>query len=297
MPDPCQVLQDALPELSRAGAALSPEQDAHVAACPACARAVSGARALGERLGAWSAPDPAADLVARTLARIRLAEAMAPREPSQRLALLPGGAAPPPPPAPVQGTPEVLDRAHRRRSSVELLATWALPGPRPAVVEMPKQKLGLRLAIQAAAAAVLVVVCAGAGVAVSAAYPSFVEAWESQSVHRCQEKLARLGQALARYRREHPASEQDPSDPSSIRDALVRGGYARDEDFVCPATHSPLGAVSYNLSFAAPNAPGRTIVGYDHFRNHGTSINVLRADGRIENLDEDQLAKRLAAGD
>lgn len=292
MPELCESLRDALPDVVRGEGSLAPTLTSHAASCDECRRALEGARALGQRLGTWSSPEPAQDLVARTLARVRLAEALAPREPSQRLQVLAGGA---PPPAPVvTDTPELLERAHGRRSSVELLATWALPGPRPEVAATARPRLGLRLAIQAAAAVVLVALCTGFGVTF---YPAIVEALEERHHLACQKHLERIGQALVRYRQDHPDSAQDPSGTYALRDALVKGGYAREADFVCPAAHAPSGAISYVLRLpSVEKSPGRAILARDRLGNHGDETNVLQADGKVEHLDERELEKRLAGG-
>src|SRR5262245_19764755 len=79
MPELCAEIQDLAPELVR-GRALEGAHREHAATCEVCRSVLAGAHALGRDLGALDAPEPSADLVARTLARVRLAAAV--EEPS-----------------------------------------------------------------------------------------------------------------------------------------------------------------------------------------------------------------------
>jgi hypothetical protein len=148
----------------------------------------------------------------------------------------------------------------------------------------------VRIAIQAAAAVLLFALCTAFTVTF---YPVAVQALEDSRLRACQERLARIGAALKRYRADHPDVASDPTGPYALRDALVRGGYAREEDFVCPAAHHGPGAVSFFLRLPDASGSDRSVVGYDRLGNHAEGLNVLRADGRVEHLAADELGRCL----
>jgi hypothetical protein len=285
MLDPCLEVRE------RAALAVRGDPDArlaaHAASCEACAKILAGAAALGRDLASWEAPEVPAGLTERTLARIRLADAMnAAREGSQRL---PAASAEAPPLTVHAGG------APRRRRSVELLATWALPGPRPAELAPdapPRERLGLRLAIQAAAAVFLFLACTTFTIKF---YPVFAEALEESRSEACQARLKKLGVAIGRFRDEHPdaAKAAEPLHGSALRDALVRGGYAKDEDFLCPAVRGAVpGTLCYFLTLGGP---GRALA-CDHFGNHGHgTLNLVDENGRCRVLDGEHLGEWLAS--
>ena len=81
-----------------------------------------------------------------------------------------------------------------------LLATWALPGPRPAearTASAARDRLGLRLAIQAAAAVFIFVACTTFTINF---YPVFAEALEESRGAACQAHLKTLSAAIGRFR-------------------------------------------------------------------------------------------------
>jgi hypothetical protein len=282
MPEPasCDAIREALAGVVSAPGAGEPALDPllaeHAASCESCRRALSGARALGRELATWTALEPPEGLAARTLVRVRRAR-LDEAEPAS-----------PPVPSPALPVPILLERgSSARRSSVELLALWALPGPRPA--STARDRLGLRIAIQAAAAVLLFVLCTSFTVLF---YPVVVLALEESRERVCQEHLARVGHALVSYRRDHPDTAGDPRGSYAIRDALVRGGYARLEDFECPAA-ARAGAGSFFLKLPEPNAPERAVLAWDQLGNHGSGINVVLNDGHIEHIDAERLGERL----
>lgn len=285
MADLCEETRALAADLVRPAG--SPEQrearrrlEEHALACEVCARVLAGARALDRELATWAVPEPSAGLAARTLARVRLAEALAPKE-SGRLPATPAAPAAP------------IVQASLRRKSVELLATWALPGPRPPEVAMRgrTERLGLRLAIQAAAA--VLIFCTVTAFTVRF-YPVFVEALEESRTQACQARLGKLSRAIERYRHDHPeqARQDEPLHGRALRDVLLAGGYAREEDFVCPAVRgAPPGALSYFLRLP-DERPGRHVTAWDKFGNHGGSgVNVVDGSGRPELLEGEGLWK------
>ncbi len=268
MPELCQQISELAPELVR-GRTLEAAQQEHVTACAECARVLAGARTLGRELAAVEVPDPSAELVARTLARIRLAEAT--ESPASE-------------PAP-----------RKRRRTVEILEAWALPGPAPQVA-LPRDRAWLRIGIQAAAA-VLIVTCTS--FATLALYPSYVAALEERDVHGCQEHLHTLEAAIAKFVREHPeaAHQEEPLQGRALQTALVRGGYAREEDFLCPSVRGARpGALCYFMKLPDPSLAERPVA-WDRFGNHGGGlINVVRPGRAAEQLDGGQLCVWLSEG-
>jgi len=267
MPEPCNEIAELAPELVR-GRELEGAHRAHVETCPHCARVVSGARALGRDLSSVEAPEPSPELVARTLARIRLA-----------------GVAESPAAAPTRV----------RRSTVELLATWALPGPRPQHA-VPEGRVWFRLGIQVAAAIVVFACCT---LFTLEFYPAYVEALEERNVHGCQEHLHAIDVAIEHYARDHPEQLQqaEPLQNLALRDALIRGGYAREEDFLCPSVRGArAGALCYFIKLPEAGS-GHRPVAWDHFGNHGGgALNVVRPGGPPTLLDGARLWAWLSEG-
>jgi hypothetical protein len=267
MPEPCSQLAELAPELVR-GRALDPGEEAHVASCAECARVVSGARSLGRDLASLDVPAPPGDLVARTLARVRLAAV---------------------------ATPALEPARPKRRTAAELLETWALPGPVPVVAKAPG-RAWVRLAIQAAAAVLVFACCT---VFTLEFYPAYVEALEERNVHGCQEHLQRLAAALERYAKDHPEAVklEQPLQGLALRDALVRGGYATEEEFLCPSVRAARpGSLCYFLRLP-DGRPGTRPLAWDRFGNHGGgALNVVREHGTPELLEGERLWQWLAAG-
>jgi hypothetical protein len=269
MPELCQEIESLAPEIIR-GHVLDGPHAAHVESCAACARVVQGAAALGRELASVEAPEPTEDLVARTLARVRLADALA--------------ATPKP-------AGEIVPQRPRRRTTAELLETWALPGPAPRVAA-PEGRAFLRLTIQAAAA--LVIVAASVFFTLEF-YPAYVSALEERNVHGCQEHLEAIEHAIVRYVKDHPDADAEPLQGLALRDALVKGGYAREEDFLCPSVRGARpGALCYLLRLPPRGSP---VVVSDRLGNHGGSaLNVVREGAKPELLEGDRLWAWLAEG-
>jgi hypothetical protein len=267
MPELCQNLSELAPELVR-GRALEPALEAHVATCAECARVVSGARALGQDLASVEAAPPPSDLVARTLARVRLAAV---------------------------ATPSMEPARPKRKTAAEFLETWALPGPVPQVTPARGRIWG-RLAIQAAAAVLLFACCT---VFTLEFYPAYVEALEERHVHGCQEHLQTIAAAIERYAKDHPEAAKlaEPLQGLALRDALVRGGYASEEDFLCPSVRGARpGALCYFLRLP-DGRPGPRPVAWDRFGNHGGgALNVVRDRGSPELLEGERLWQWLSGG-
>jgi hypothetical protein len=274
MPEPtCTVIQELAPELVR-GRALDGAHAEHAATCEACGRVLAGARALARDLATLEAPEPSSDLVARTLARVRLAAANAQETPSTVVPLEPA--------------------RPRRRTAAQLLEAWALPGPAPRVAA-PPERVWLRISIQAAAAILIVFVCS---LFTLEFYPAYVEALEERNVHECQDHLRVLETAIARFAKDHPetaANRDEPLQNLALRDALLKGGYAKEEDFLCPAVRGAKpGSLCYFLRL--PDAKAKAVA-WDRFGNHGGgTLNVVRSGGKPEHLDGSQLWSWVAEG-
>src|SRR5205807_2850301 len=121
-------------------------------------------------------------------------------------------------------------------------------------------------------------------------YPAYVEALEERHVHACQEHLRVLEAAVTRYAKEHSeARDSQQLQGFALRDALVKGGYAHEEDFLCPSVRGVrAGQVCYFVRL--PDArPGRPVA-WDRFGNHGGgALNVVRQGGKPELLEGGRL--------
>lgn len=269
MPELCAEVQDLAPELVR-GRALAGAHADHVASCEVCRSVLAGARVLARDLGTLETPEPSADLVARTLARVRLASAVAASTSGEMPAAV------------------VVEPARpRRRTTAQLLSTWALPGPAPRVAA-PVERLWLRIGIQAAAAVLIFAVCTFATLQL---YPAYVEALEERHVRDCQEHLRALESAVTRYAKDHPeTSKGEPLQGLALRDALVKGSYVSEDTFLCPHVRGARpGSLCYFVRLP-DTRPGGRIVAWDHFGNHGGgTLNVVRQGGKPELLEGGRL--------
>jgi hypothetical protein len=279
---PCERVRELAPDLAQD---LPLELRQHAAECEDCAPLVEGARSLRADLDAWAAPEPPADLIERTLARLALAGASAAPEPADttpaRTATAEAGGRVIPLPTPAG-----------RRSSVEILTSSTLPGDySDATQPLSRGRLMWRLTVQAAAAVVLVGVCTAF---TSVYYPAVVHAWEDRDVDRCQERLRHLGQEVQRYREEHPNSPtlRGPE----LRRALIEGGYADVSDFECPSERGrELGSLSYlghlpGSDEALPDEAERPVL-WDRFGNHPYAFNVVYANGHVQTVDVNDLSR------
>jgi hypothetical protein len=248
-----------------------PEPDdvrGHALACEACRDALDGARRAGEALRAWADPEPPADLLARTLARIAVANVAS-------------GAAPAAAPAPAA--------VPARRRAAEVLAS-------PIPVLAPRRgRPALRVLLQALAASVLFLASAGL---VAAFYPGVMEALREDHERECQEHLKRIAAALRRYRELHPEATVDSNEKRGrrLRDALVLAGLASRADFHCPGMRA--GRVDGDLGYvlklpASIDKDSREPVAWDCFDNHRPIVHVAYSDGSIAELDELELSKSL----
>lgn len=273
----CERTQDVLPLVARGETAPDDVRD-HAVACAACGAALAGARRAEDALGAWTAPEPPADLVARTLARIAVAN----------VASAPVDAAPPVP-APVAAAPVAAEPAPARRRAAEVLAS-------PIPVLAPRRgRPALRVLLQALAASILFLVCTGL---VAAFYPGVMEAMRDDHERECQEHLKRIASALRKYRELHPEAEVDSSEKRGrrLRDALVLAGLATRDDFHCPGMRA--GRSDSDLGYviklpASVDAGSREPVAWDCFDNHRPVVHVAYSDGTIAKLDELELSKSL----
>jgi hypothetical protein len=249
-----------------------PEPDevrGHALTCEACREALAGARRAGEALRAWADPEPPADLLARTLARIAVAN----------VASDPAPHAPAPAAAP----------APARRRAAEVLAS-PIPGLAPR-----RGRPGVRVLLQALAASVLFLASAGL---VAAFYPGVMEAMRDDNERLCQEHLKRIAAALRRYRELHPEATVDSTEKRGrrLRDALVLAGLASRADFHCPGMRA--GRVDADLGYvlklpASLDKDSREPVAWDCFDNHRPIVHVAYSDGSIAELDELELSKSL----
>lgn len=283
----CERTREHLAELVRGDA--PKDVLAHAEACTACAEVAAGARTLRRELGAWSVPVPPDDLVERALAGIAVTAATG-------VDLPPGAPAPAEPAGVVVPFPGPLPEAARprRRSSVEILTSVALGvGGAPAPVAPTRRQLALRVVVQAAAALVLFGVST---TFVAVYYPAMVHAVEQRRLHDCQERLRVMARAIVRYRHERP--DAPALRGAALRAALIEGGYLDVAELVCPG---PRGADLRENSFVAELPPAdeadpRTIppnrpVCWDRFGNHAEGFNVVYADGRVEVVPVEGLAR------
>ncbi|RMG09090.1 MAG: hypothetical protein D6731_20460 [Planctomycetota bacterium] len=234
----------------------------HLDACPACRRLLQGARALRADLDAWRCPPPPPRLVDDALACLALAGGGA------------GGSFPP--------------ERSRRRSSVDSLTTL-LPGGGERAKSSSRAGPWLRLCAQGAAAALLFVLCCAF---VAVFYPAVTYALEERRLEACRERLARLARAALRYRAAHPTG--DALHGAELRAALLEGGYAQPEDFVCPGAEGKrLGARSYvgRLPAGSSPLPGDAVLFLDRFANHSGGCNLATADGRTRTLTPEALSR------
>jgi hypothetical protein len=265
--DPARLIRDGVP----------PEHASGAAADPQLAAMAAGAQALHDSLSAWEDTEPPADLVERTLAGLALAAHADAGSPA------PASEVAEPPAA--EG--EIVPFPRRRRSTVVERLTQAPLTDVPHEAPTPRRLL-FRVVVQAAAAAVLFVVCSSFAVVF---YPAVTHALEERDVVLCQEQLRRLNAAALRYRAEHPQGERLCG--ANLRRALVRGGYASEQDFTCPSRRGrQLGSSSYQGDLPGGVAPvaSRHVLFWDTFTNHGTSgFNVVRIDGRVQQVAVDDL--------
>lgn len=281
----CASVREHLPELVRGDA--PPGLSEHAAACEACARVVEGALALRGDLDAWTVPPPREDLVERALAGMAVAALASPASPTTDL--------PPGAPGPLgELIPFPAAARPRRRSSVEILTSAALGGGGPVSPVPPTRgQLALRLVTQAAAALLLFGVCT---TFVAVFYPAVVHAVEQRRLHDCQERLREVARAIARYRHERP--DAPALRGPALRAALVEGGYLDASRLVCPGPRGhDLGQNSFVAELPAPDPadparlPGGRPVCWDRFGNHAEGFNVVYADGRVEVVPVEGLAR------
>ncbi|MEZ0227579.1 MAG: hypothetical protein ACAI25_03085, partial [Planctomycetota bacterium] len=216
-------------------------------------------------LGTLAAPEPSADLVARTLARVRLSSSLEEA-----------------PAAPLAPIISFEPARPKRKTAAQLLETWALPGPAPRTAT-PVERIWLRLSIQAAAAVLIFAICTFSTLQF---YPAYVEALEERDVRACQEHLRSLESAVTRYAKDHPEAVAQAVQGLALRRALIEGGYAKADDFVCPHVRGATqGSLCYFVRLP-DSRPGGRIVAWDHFGNHGGgTLNVIRQGGRPELLE------------
>ncbi|MCO5166921.1 MAG: hypothetical protein M9894_11210 [Planctomycetes bacterium] len=283
----CASVREHLPELVRGDA--PPDVGAHAAGCEACARVVEGARALRGELDAWTVAPPRDDLVERALAGLAVAALARPAAGEAAVDLPPGA---PGPAGRLVPFPEAA--RPRRRSSVEILTTTALGGG-GAVSPIPptRGQLALRLVTQAAAALLLFGVCTSF---VAVFYPAMIHAVEERRLHDCQERLREVARAVVRYRHERP--DAPALRGAALRAALVEGGYLDASRLVCPGPRGhDLGQNSFWAELPPPDPadptriPGGRPVCWDRFGNHAEGFNVVYADGRVEVVPVEDLAR------
>jgi len=277
------VQREGLPD------SLAPELRQALESCPECQAALAGAGHLRARLEQWPAPEPADDLVERSLAAIALKAAMS--APEERAPV--GEVTPFPTPTP---TPEAQPegKAPRRRTTViELLVTPPLAGP-VGPVAPTRGRLAFRFLVQAAAAVVLFGV---SSLFVATYYPAVSHALEERDQVECQKRLRHLRAAGIRYRNEHPEGHSLVG--FELRRELIRGGYADETDFVCPSERGQeLGVRSYlgeipagSVAQTSSASRGERPVFWDRFGNHSSGFNLIRLDGRVSLVSEENLPR------
>lgn len=242
----------------------------HLSDCVGCRAVTEGARALQEDLTGWVAPEPPADLIERTLAR------MAMGTPEARTEEPVGG-------EPASEAPTLVVH-RRRRTSVEIL-TGSLAGEDVAAGPQRGRRLLWRLVGQAAAAALLFTVCT---TFVAVFYPAVTQALEDRRVTRCQAQLSRLARGARQYHREHP--DGPALQGNALRRALEAGGYCDAKDFVCPGKSGhELRERSYSGRIPMGSEPLRADepVFLDRFANHSSGFNVAYPTGRAETVTVD----------
>lgn len=277
------VQREGLPE------SLAPELREALESCPECQAALAGAKHLRARLEEWPQPEPADDLIERSLAAIALKAALAPAEPEAPAAEL----IPFPTPAPETKAAPAASPAPRRRTTViELLVTPPLAGP-VAPVAPTRGRLAFRFVLQAAAAVILFGV---SSIFVATYYPVVSHALEERDQIECQKRLRHLRKAALRYRAEHP--EGGALVGFELRRELIRGGYADESDFVCPSERGhELGVRSYLGELPAATAPtssegkAERPVFWDRFGNHSSGFNLIRLDGSVSLVSEENLTR------
>ena len=276
---------------------LAPELREALESCPECQAALAGAGHLRARLAEWPAPEPAPDLIERSLAAIALKAALSPPEESERLV---GEVIPFPTPtlapakeAAVQEAASEGKAPRRRTTVIELLVTPPLSGP-VASVAPTRGRLAFRFLLQAAAAVVLFGI---SSIFVATYYPAVSHALEERDQVECQKRLRHLRAASIRYRNEHP--EGGALVGFELRRELIRGGYADETDFVCPSERGQeLGVRSYlgeipaaGVAQAASASQGERPVFWDRFGNHSSGFNLIRLDGRVSLVSEENLPR------
>lgn len=301
----CERTREHLADLVRGDA--PGDVVAHAEGCADCRDVAAGAVAMRADLDAWRVPAPADDLVERALAGIAVAAFSSRGE----VDLPPG--APTPAPSPEQATPApeqggrliafpgALPEAARprRRSSVEILTSAALGVGDVAVPVAPtRRQLALRVVFQAAAALVLFGACT---TFVAVFYPAVVHAVEQRRLHDCQERLREVAAAIARFRHERP--DAPALRGPALRAALIDGGYLDASRLVCPGPRGQdLGQNSFVAELPAADAdaphvipPARPVC-WDRFGNHAEGFNVVYADGRVEVVPVEGLARWMGRG-
>ncbi|MBI3726382.1 hypothetical protein HY251_20845 [bacterium] len=252
----------------------------HAASCPSCSRVAQGARRLGRELAAWAPVEAPDELAERTLARVRLAGAL---DDPAALGAAPSALAP------------AEDAAHRERKpasrSVDILAAWALPGPRPALAAPPRARLRF-LTAQAAAAVLIFLLTSGFAITF---YPVFVEALEESRVQACQARLGKVTVALRAYRKDHPDADVSELKGTALRDALVHGGYLVPQDLLCPAVHGARpGMVCFELRVPDADCDPQCVLAWDRFGNHSGGFDIAYADGHTEYVETRDFSTWLA---
>jgi hypothetical protein len=264
---PCDWVRDNAPALVR-GASPPPDVALHIAECVGCRAVTEGATALRADLDGWVAPEPPADLIERSLARMAM-----------------GGGDSAPISAPISesisesiSAPE-LTVHRRRRTSVEILTGTPVAGGEGAAAPRGRSLLW-RLVGQAAAAALLFTVCT---TFVAVFYPAVTLALEDRRTHSCQVQLSRLAKGAVQYHREHP--EGLAMQGNQLRRALEAGGYCDAKDFVCPGKsgrqlreRSYSGRIPAGSETLAVDEP----LFLDRFTNHSSGFNVVYPTGRAE---------------
>jgi hypothetical protein len=267
---------------------LAPELRAALESCPECQAALVGAGHLRARLDQWPQPEPADDLIERSLAAIALKAAMSPAESEA-----PAGEVIPFPTPAAQAEPSKGEGPRRRTTVIELLVTPPLSGP-VAPVAPTRGRLAFRFVLQAAAAVVLFGI---SSIFVATYYPAVSHALEERDQVECQKRLRHLRVAALRYRKEHP--EGGALVGFELRRELIRGGYADESDFVCPSERGQeLGVRSYlgeipaaSVAQTASGSQGERPVFWDRFGNHSSGFNLIRLDGRVSLVSEENLTR------
>lgn len=278
------VQREGLPE------GLAPELREALENCPECQAALAGAAHLRGRLQEWPAPEPADDLIERSLAAIALKAALAPAAEEG------GQVIPFPTPEQEASKPAAQEgpkQPRRRTTVIELLVTPPLSGPAAAVAPT-RGRLAFRFVLQAAAAVILFGI---SSVFVATYYPAVSHALEERDQLQCQERLRHLRKAALRYRNEHP--EGGALVGFELRRELIRGGYADESDFVCPSARGQeLGVRSYlgeipagGVAPASSAGQSERPVFWDRFGNHSSGFNLIRLDGRVSLVSEENLTR------